>query len=76
MLDDMDSEEEFDDEGDLDFPEDDGEGDFDDWGEEISVEAGMLGGTRAYNEARGFDVDDEEPCGHHCDLSCPRCGGE
>ena len=51
-------------------------GEDDDWVEEIAVEAGMLHGVRAYNETRGFDVDDVEPCGHHCDLSCPRCGGD
>lgn len=58
--------------------EDDGDHfeDFEAWEEEIAMEAGMLGGCSAYNEAHGFEVEEVEPCGHHCDYSCPRCGGE
>jgi hypothetical protein len=55
---------------------DDFDWDNDDFVEEIAMEAGMLGGVNAYNEVRGCDVEDVEPCGHHCDDSCPRCGGE
>ena len=61
-----------------DFERDGFEGneDFEAWKDEIAIEAGMLGGCSAYNEARGFEVEEVEPCGHHCDYSCPRCGGE
>jgi hypothetical protein len=78
--DDMDDEietDDFFDDGDLDVEVDLDDDDGDDgWEEEIAMEAGMLGGVEAYNEVRGYDVDEVEPCGQHCDWSCPRCGGE
>ncbi len=43
---------------------------------EAAMQAGMAHGTQGYNEARGWDTTEPEPCGHHCDSSCPRCGGE
>jgi hypothetical protein len=43
---------------------------------ELAQEAGMLYGIEAYNEARGYDTTSPEPCGHHCQSDCPRCGRE
>ena len=42
--------------------------------EELAAEAFARGGMGAYNEARGFDSQSPEPCGHHCGWDCPRCG--
>jgi len=42
--------------------------------DELAMEAGMLHGVNAYNEAMGWDVSFPEPCGHHCQSDCPRCG--
>ena len=42
--------------------------------EELAREAFARGGMGAYNEARGYDSYSPEPCGHHCDYDCPRCG--
>jgi hypothetical protein len=42
--------------------------------EELAREAFARGGMNAYNEARGYDSYSSEPCGHHCDYDCPRCG--
>jgi hypothetical protein len=41
---------------------------------EQAHEAGMMHGIDAYNEARGYDTEAPEPCGHHCPSDCPRCG--
>lgn len=41
---------------------------------ERGSEAFARGGMAAYNEVRGHDSYVEEPCGHHCDVDCPRCG--
>jgi len=56
----------------------DGDGDDsdDDEGDnEAAILAGMEHGAIGYNEARGYDTEEPEPCGQHCDWSCPRCGG-
>ncbi len=45
-----------------------------DWRREMAMEAGMAGGTDAYNETMGWDTSAPEPCGHHCPSDCPRCG--
>ena len=42
--------------------------------EELAREGFARGGMSAYNEARGFDSWNPEPCGHHCDWDCPVCG--
>ena len=54
---------------DKDIDEEDDEGD-----DEAATLAGMEGGAIGYNEARGYDTEEPEPCGHHCDYDCPRCG--
>ena len=37
---------------------------------EMAVEAGMLHGVDAYNDAMGYDLSAPEECGHHCPPSC------
>lgn len=41
---------------------------------EMVSEAFARGGMTAVNEYRGHDSYNPEPCGHHCDEDCPRCG--
>lgn len=41
---------------------------------EMLMEAFAAGGMDAYNEARGYDAFEPEPCGHHCADDCARCG--
>ena len=68
---------------DEDAPNEQEEGEDDDGGEdddeaegdnEAAILAGMEGGASGYNAARGYDTEEPEPCGHHCDSDCPRCG--
>jgi len=62
---------------DEDAPNEQEEGEDDDGGEgddEAAILAGMERGAIGYNEARGYDTEEPEPCGHHCDYDCPRCG--
>ena len=40
------------------------------------VMAGMAHGNRGLADYDGLDTAGPVPCGHHCDWSCPRCGGE
>jgi hypothetical protein len=39
-------------------------------------QAGMAFGVQGYNDALGYDTQPPEPCGHHCDSDCPRCGDD
>ena len=62
---------------DEDAPNDEEEGN-DDEGEDDDEAANLAAlerGASGYNEARGYDTEEPEPCGQHCDWSCPRCGG-